>query len=208
MLISHSHRFVFVHIPKTAGTSLTRALAPFSNPNPDKRFDKIKSKLGYVSDPASFYLPKHADYRYAEKRLGKEAYDQFYKFAFVRNPWDLLVSYYAYIQKKEDHHRRKKVSPMSDFSAYLDYEISRNKAFQYKMICNEKKEIQVDFVGRFESLASDFDKIADHLGIEASLPHINTSKHRPYQEAYTPELRDRVAEHWKDDIEIFGYQFD
>jgi len=208
MLISHEHQFLFVHIPKTAGSSIQNALTPFASEMPKDRWSRIRSKMGWIKSPQEFYLPKHATYCYAEERLGSELYQKMFKFSFVRNPWDLLVSYYSYIQKNTAHHRHQQIAAMKDFEEYVDYEIARNKASQWSVIFDPSGQMKIDHLGRFETLEKDFLQICAKIGIKASLPHVNASRHRSYQDFYTPELRDKVARHWAKDIDLLGYSFE
>lgn len=208
MLLSHEHHFIFVHIAKTAGSSVQQALEPFADRMPTGRWSRILSKAGVVTDPQHTYWPKHADYRYVRKRLGADAYDGMFSFAFVRNPWELLVSYYHFIQRESEHHRHRKIARLGSFEDYVDYEIHRNKAFQTPSIYDEQDQLQVNFVGRFETLATDFGKICRTIGIEAGLPHVNASRHADYRELYTPAIRNKVARHWRRDIELLNYSFD
>ena len=64
-----------------------------------------------------------------------------------------------------------------------------------------------DFVGRFERLESDFRRICETLGIDATLPSLNVSQRRPYREYFDDESRRIVATRYRDDIETFGYEF-
>jgi hypothetical protein len=66
----------------------------------------------------------------------------------------------------------------------------------------------VDFVGRYESLSADFDRVMRHLGLELTLPHLNRTSHGDYRAYYSDEARRRVAELWAVDIANFGYEFD
>jgi hypothetical protein len=75
-------------------------------------------------------------------------------------------------------------------------------------LTDTKGNIIVDYVGRFESLSDDFDIVCSTLGITATLERHNTSKHRDYRSYYDEETKQMVANHWKEDIERFGYTFD
>lgn len=66
----------------------------------------------------------------------------------------------------------------------------------------------VDFVGRYETLGSDFDQVMRRLNLDLTLPHLNRTTHDDYRAYYTPESRQRVAELWAVDIANFGYEFD
>lgn len=207
MVISKEHNFLFVHVPKTAGTSLTKALAPYGDPNPTDRLSKIRSYLNLVSKNDPIYFPIHSTWEYAQKRLGTEQYEKMFTFAFVRNPWDRLVSYYHYVLKNPRHHRHEKVNNLEDFNAYVDFEIKRNKFSQAELLVDKNGDLKVDFIGQLENLSEDFQYICDKIGIQCELPHVNQSSHKKYQELYDEESTEKVAQHWANEIKLFSYSF-
>ena len=97
---------------------------------------------------------------------------------------------------------------MKSFEAYVEWEINRAKMFQHKLVTDLDGKVRLDFIGRFERLEEDFKKLCGKIGLNVSLPHLNQSQHRDYRSYYTPELRDRVGEFFKRDVELFGYTFD
>jgi hypothetical protein len=213
MLISHSKNFLFVHVPKTAGLSMTAALNPFCDHPENALINRILSKFGvdvnWFGPTISLkYGRIHTTARQMKTIFPNEVFEEYYKFAFVRNPWDLMVSYYHYIQSNTEHHRSRKVQALGGFKQYLKYEIKRNKINQTHFLTDAKGNLIVDFVGHFESLAEDFDIVRSTLGITANMEHYNGSKHRDYRSYYDEETKQMVANHWKEDIERFGYTFD
>ena len=141
--------------------------------------------------------------------------NNFYKFSFVRNPWDWQVSYYHFILKEKDHVRHELVKSLAGFEEYLEWVISTKNPFtkgatklQKDLITDLEGKIIVDFVGRYETLEADFDLVCKRLNIKASLPCLNKSKHRDYREYYNNRTRKLVEKHFQDDIALFGYTFD
>ncbi|MFN5702416.1 MAG: sulfotransferase family 2 domain-containing protein, partial [Gammaproteobacteria bacterium] len=102
MLISESKSFLFVHVQKTAGTSLAEILKPHALNPANGRMNKLASDLGLVRDWRKFHFRKHANLRKAQSVIPAPVYDGLFKFAFVRNPWDKLVSLYAYLERRRD----------------------------------------------------------------------------------------------------------
>ena len=106
MLISYTNNFIFFHVAKVAGLSIREALAPYVQL--PKRF-KVSRPLKMIrGKPNPLYAIwentlLHATARDAKKELGEETYNTFYKFAFVRNPWDWQVSMYHFILKESKH---------------------------------------------------------------------------------------------------------
>lgn len=210
MLISESHRFVFVHVQKTAGTSITGTLAPFALRPAATRLNRLASDLGLIRDWRRHHFRIHAPLRRAERVLPRDIFDSFYKFAFVRNPWDRLVSWYAFILQDTTHRRHRAVRRLPDFERFVDRELSRPRSAQWWMLEGNDGRLGVDFVGRFENLEQDMTRICTRIGIPFSpLPHVNrTGARRPYQAYFTPGLARRVGQRWAREIEAFGYAFE
>ena len=207
MLLSDSHRFIFIHVNKAAGTSVQNALAQFGhNPSGDS-LGKLKSKLHLARDYRQRFYAEHANASQLRKVMPQEVYDEFFKFAFVRNPWDWLASSYHYLCNTPTHRHHRRVVAMASLADYVDFEIVRGKRSQAAFVCSGD-EVIIDFVGRFETLEKDFSSVCRHVGIEASLPHANKTDHRDYREFYDDALTAKVAEHWRCDIDLFAYEFD
>ena len=209
MLISTSHSFLFVHVQKTAGTSVTRFLAPHALSPSGSRLNKLASDLGLVRDWRKNYFRIHAPLRRAERVLPPEVFASLHKFAFVRNPWDRLVSWYVYILREPDHHRHARVKQAGSFDAFVRSELARPRRSQWWMLERCDGELGVDFVGRFERLEQDMATICARIGVPYQpLPRANVSAREPYQGYYTPELAALVRKQWAREIEAFGYTFD
>ncbi len=212
MLISTRKNFIFIHVSKTAGSNIARALGPFATGaerHPVNRlltFARIKET--YLGPLTIRRFRRHCRARHARRFLPRPFFDGAFKFAFVRNPWDWLVSQYHFLLRKTTHHRHKRVRRMSGFEAFVEYEIARNKRFQHPFITDKEGRLLVDFVGRFENLHEDFGSICRHVGIDARLPSVSVSPNRDYRAYYGRDLRQRVARHFHRDIELFGYTFD
>ncbi len=189
MIVSHRARCIFVHIQKTAGTS-------------------IEGVLRQHDAQAGSHL--HDGRRHLHAR---EIWDGYFKFAFVRNPWDRLVSWY---------HMCVQVPVPNGFCRYVRENFATFESFvngatsgpgakttqpQFDYVADEHGTVIVDFVGRYEALADDFARVAERLGLEARLPHANTSAHGSYRDYYNDATRDVVARRFARDIEHFGYRF-
>lgn len=218
MQISYTHKFIFFHVAKVAGLSIREALEEYAK-EPQKFKIKRPPKMS-GSKPNRFYdiwqsLLLHAKAKEAKRELPKEVYDNFYKFAFVRNPWDWQVSMYHFILKEKKHVRHKLVQSMGSFEQYLQWVIDTKKPFargatkfQKDMVTDEEGKVIVDFIGRYETLSQDFHHVCQVVKIEASLPHINRTSHRDYRSYYNEKTHQMVNEYFKEDIELFGYRFE
>jgi hypothetical protein len=219
MLISHEEpKFIFIHIQKTGGVSISNLLrrySPTTTPGRGLRHISARRALKQVENP-----------------------DDYFKFAFVRNPWDRLVSWYTMIDEARKGVADGTAEPMTRRL------IKKNNLFKYVLRCGptfdefvinctEKQwmgngyysftfnqlryltdkngEVLVDYIGRFENLAQDISHVFDMLDLEASqleIPHENRSAHSHYSEMYTPETREIVRKRFRRDIEFFGYEFE
>jgi hypothetical protein len=212
MILSYSAGFIFIHIEKAAGSSIQQALLPFANVPPSSRLRRRLTLLGPLNRIGGMHralqFGEHATAIEVKRCLPSEAYDSLFKFAFVRNPWDRLVSRYAHLLRSKDRRRHSFISSLEKFEDFLQWEIQRDSANQYPYVVDSQGNQIVDFVGRYETLADDFAKVCAKLKIQAALPHANVSEHRDYRTYYTPETREFVAKKFRRDIEMFGYDFD
>ncbi len=219
MYISYTHRFIFIHIAKVAGLSLKAGLKdyaseptvfrirrppPVINGHPNRLYQMWESRV------------VHAQAQDIKKELGV-AFDEYYKFTFVRNPWDWQVSMYHFLLKETTNQLYQHIKTMQGFDEYLAWVVSTPALkpypkyatkFQKDMLIDEKGHLLVDFIGRYETLAEDFTLLCQLLRIKAQLPHLNKSVHCDYTTYYNHHTRQLVAEHFREDIELFGYTFD
>lgn len=208
MLLSIEKKFLFVHVPKTGGTSVARALDPWVEHPPLTKWNKLLSRFHLQRDPAKVRLRVHGSLADAYQALPREFADQLYTFAFVRNPWDRLVSEYSFVLARDNHPRHTEVKALPDFYSYLVYEHERGRGrSQSRMLAAPAGRPAINFVGRFENLADDFAHACKQIDVDASLPHLNKTKHRDFRDFYDIKSRDYVAENWSEEIDEFGYDF-
>ncbi|MCX6973237.1 MAG: sulfotransferase family 2 domain-containing protein [Verrucomicrobia bacterium] len=207
MLISYHKKFLFVHIFKTAGTSITDSLARFCY-RPDST--RPSNWMAFFSTNWTKIhrkpIKKHATATEIRDSLDREIFNSVFKFTFVRNPWDWQVSLYHYILENPENHGYEETMKMGSFRNFV---FSREKLSftQTSCLVDESGNLLVDFVGKFENLDQDFQSICRKVGIAACLPHINKSKRTDYQDYYDAETRDLTARLYAEDIERFGYTF-
>ena len=130
----------------------------------------------------------------------------------IKNP--LWVSKYLisdFIVKRRNKKLYHNESTRISFTEWLQNGLTRVKSMTQNnctnFITDEGGHNLVDFVGSHENMESDFSEICQRLGIEAELPHLNSTNHRNYRSYYTPELRNLVAEKFAQDIERFHFRF-
>ncbi|GFE71475.1 hypothetical protein CFPU101_40850 [Chroococcus sp. FPU101] len=188
-------RCIFFHIPKTAGLSVCDAL--FGNRG-----------AGHINVSNARYI------------FGERNFRSFFKFCFVRNPWDRLVSSYHYLRKGGVRKSispwiREKILAYDNFSEFvkvglISTDVLNEQHFrpQYKFVCDKHDVLKVDFIGRFETLEPDFYKIIQELGIKSHLPHHNPSSREDFRQYYDDEMIEIVAKLYERDIQLFNYRFD
>ena len=223
MLMSHKHRFIFIHIYKTAGTSIMGQFAPYSRLIDrlayEYRFSKriysrIINQMGWHDDGLKQFTGyhKHAMAHEVEKRLDSKTFNSYYKFAFVRNPFDLLVSLYFYILQSKSHVMHGTVSSMS-FLEFLKWHLLQNPPHQIDFLMNPNRDRRlVDYIGRFETLIKDVNIIRENLKLEVAgvVEHRNPSikrKRKDYEDYYDNEGRKLVLNYFQADFQMLGYEF-
>lgn len=204
-MISHRHRFIFIHIPKCGGTSIERALLN-AHGVVGKPTDDQKKEFGiwYKHNGIDVQHQKIDEY---DDILEKK----YFTFTFVRNPWEKLLSEYLYILKqKSNSDFYSKFPSFKHFVIYdgIEYCNYAHDFPQIDFILNIKKIKLTNFIGRFESLQQDFDFVCEKVGIKKQkLPHIFNSNHKHYTEYYDEETKQIVAKKYAKDIEYLGYEF-
>jgi hypothetical protein len=195
--------WIFVHIQKTGGNSVRQALG------------------ADIWDAR-----KHLFAEELREIYGKPIWDSRFKFTFVRNPWDRLVSWWSMIDNGRNY-----VDPSQPPNAFWGYVLNRARNFeefllrcgdeivdsdgrkhifrnQIDYLVDEHGAVMVDFIGRYERLQESFDEISGRLGrASVELPRTNASQHGAYTEYYTPAMADMVASRYARDVEAFGYRF-
>lgn len=206
MLISHKNKFIFVHVYKNAGTSIENALQVYAANKFWRGIYHISKNLGIGKSPIK-PCDQHAKASEIKAIIGDNMYFDYFSFAFVRNPWDWQVSLYKYSLKKEDHFQHDLIKSLGNFDSYIEWRCNNEVEFQKSFILSDSGEKLVNFIGRFENLENDFQKICSHLDISAKLPRLKVSNTVPYQNYYSDFSKKLVAETYAEDIDIFEYTF-
>lgn len=232
-MICHDYHCVFVHIPKTAGISVEHVFLNLLGLTWETRAPLLLRP----NDDPSVGPPRLAHLKASEYvscgHLSPEQFACYFKFSFVRNPWDRIVSEYKY----------RKYPMKIDFKTYLFKHLPApgwsdtycHIIPQYDFLFNDDGKLLVDFVGRYERLQADFTTICAHIGLaDQTVPHVHRSleKKQPktlrqylshtwhslwdkqrkhtfqhYTEYYDDESKEFVAQLYKKDITTFNYAF-
>ena len=213
-MISHRYRCIFVEVPKTGSSSIREIIG--YPPKPHLNISQIQynlhqswprhgGPLNKIMSAAYQFWPK----RWRE-RHGQRIFESYFKFGFVRNPWDRAVSLYL---RKEGLELRDKMT-FEEFVAWMKYSSSTcihpvPHVNQLDWLVDPHGDLLVDFIGRFESLQKDWATIAEKIGAPRELPHTrkNPGRDKPYTEYFTEETKRIIADRFRVDIEYFGYEF-
>jgi len=190
-MINHKHKFIFIHLPSTGGTSIEHCFKKSAEP--------FTSALQDFDPP---YICKEVE-KHISPLIAKEIYSEYwhdyFKFSFVRNPWDWLSSLWH-----KGPRRRRGLS----FSKWL---LSPTLApHEQQNMFDLKSELsEMNFIGRFENLQQDFNAVCNHINhAQTQLPHKKSSSLKHYSEYYDAKTREIVAEIYAKDIDFFGYKFE
>jgi len=210
--INNDNQFLFIHIPKCAGTSIEK----FFGYDYDRKI-YIEHKYLQINHP------KHLSLNNYEYIFNKELINKIYKFTFIRNPFDFIVSLYNYTMYSDkvmwngikDFEYKKNI-PFIEYIKYiynLKYfkEKSPNQVVTYSYnYYIETKNNNMDFIGRYENLYDDFKIVCNELNIiNSDLPFNNKSKVNDvnYKNYYNNESKDLVYKIFKDELKKYKYDF-
>jgi hypothetical protein len=229
VIVSHARRFIFLKTKKTAGSSLEFALAAFcgdadiitpASPDEEAAREGRRAQnfllprarqplLGQLRAPFSRTPERHIGFynhmpaARARALLGGAEWSRYFKFAFVRNPWDRQVSLYFW--------RYPDAAKRPSFEAFLTDPRWIRTTRNFDIYTIEGKPA-VDFIGRYDRLAEDLRAAFDRIGIaeEPILPRLKGDTRpagRDYRSFYTPKTRAIVANLYAREIKLLGFEF-
>ncbi|MFA6961187.1 MAG: sulfotransferase family 2 domain-containing protein [Opitutaceae bacterium] len=207
MLISHRHKFIFIHIYKNAGTSITQALRPLTGGERRRWLGRKLRGYGLHTRLDCSPCAPHATATEIIEGIGRRKFEDYFSFAIVRNPWDWQVSLYTFVLKDSTHHQHVFMKSLGSFENYIRWRCTEEPVLQKKFIYSDDGHQLVNFVGRYEAIDADFSIICQRIGVSVELPRLNISRTKPWKEFYTVETRDLVQKTFAADIEQFGYEF-
>ena len=215
MIISKGRSYIFVHIPKTGGTSLALALEGRAMKDDIMLGDtpKARNRRRRLQGLASSgRLWKHSTLADIDGLVSGKEISEMFTFTMVRNPWDRMVSYYHWLRAQSFAHAAVTLAKALPFEGFLSdpttQEAQRRWPAARYMTDATGTERSSAYI-RLEHFDADAAPLFDHLGFEVRLPHENRSdRGASYQSYYSPALRDIVAACCAEDIARFGYVFD
>lgn len=195
------YRCIFVHIPKTGGISIKRSLFNCYSPLP------------------------HFGVRDYQLIFGKEIFNEYFKFAFVRNPWSRVLSAYIYLKgigctKRDRQWSEINLRKYDNFNDFVLGWLSKKNIYsqihfvpQSEFITDHQGNIQVDHIAHLENMTTEFEYLRTKINPKATLQHLNKSNKNKnhskisYQEFYNLETKEKVADLYHTDINNFNYEF-
>jgi hypothetical protein len=206
VIISALHKFIFVPIPKTGTHSVRRALRKHMGPEDIEQVRLFEQKAFPIPELARIGHG-HISLQQVRPFMKPEDFQSYFKFAFVRNPFDRFVSYCSFMTRAEGSFNQ---DPKGVMRYFLENPPLRHVHFQpqYTLVADEDGEVIADYLGRVERMQQSFDEICRRIGVpSAPLEVVNRSRRSDYRQYYDRELVDGVASFYARDLELFGYEF-
>lgn len=214
LMISLKKKFLFIHVPKTGGNSIQNILRDYSEDEIvaiGKHQDGIER---FEVRSRNYNITKHSTLSDYKSVLDPNIYDQLLKFAVIRNPWDMMVSYYFSPHRGVTEWNRIDFINLLYRVPTLRYYICEDQPAKNKILAILRKNTQevsadINFLIRFEHLNDDFILVCKKLGIAHNkLPVRNKSPRAHYSKYYDDELKTLVGEKFHEEISIGNYTFE
>jgi hypothetical protein len=209
MIVSHRHRFIFAAVPKTGTHSVRQALREHLSDADVEQVGLFVSKRFPWADLAAI-RHGHLSLQQVRPYLGEAAFSRYFKFAFVRNPFDRFVSYCAFMTRDGDAFQKQPQDVMRHFLFREPPE--QHILFQPQsalLVGEDGKALLTDRVGLVEDMQGSYDAICAQIGIPSRpLDRVNGSQHGDYRHYYDQVLIDGVSARYAQDLDLFGYTFE
>lgn len=210
MVISEKFKFIFIHIPKNAGTSLSCCLR-----------EAISEKKHWAESSVTKHetlrevLAKKAQLPFYKRFFVDTDFDKYYTFAIVRNPYERMVSLFNYLKKSKVRQEIKTIESFNDFIYLLEDSTSwvsnlYSSQPQFSFLVDSNDSVRVDFIGRYERLDESVQIIKDHLKLKNfKLKRLNFSSPDTeyYKSYYNDDTEAIVRRKFEKDLELFDYSF-
>lgn len=207
MIISHQHRFIFAAVPKTGTHSVRQALREHMSEEDLEQVGLFVNKR-FPYEALAAIRHGHLSLEQVRPYVGEELFAGYFKFAFVRNPFDRFVSYCAFMTRDRDVFGRTPQAVMHHFLFVEPPEQHILFQPQYTVLADATGALLTDMVGRVEDMQASYDAIAARIGIPSRpLEQVNSSKRGDYRQYYNEELKQGVAARYARDLALFGYEF-
>jgi hypothetical protein len=225
VIISHTHRYIFIKSEKTAGTSIEAALSQHCGtddmvtPLGDYWFNRDERGKWIHSSMNAEGFSQHDPAAEVKRKVPPDMWSGYFKFSITRNPWDRVVSLFAW-----EARNREALKPAKRLYHRLGVpfdEFRETKKIFHEFVSGDWKtndrfyvidgQLCVDFVIRYEHLDEDLGSVCARVGLPTlSLPHLKgglRKGERAYADYYDDASRQIVARRHESDVRLFGYEF-
>lgn len=218
---SEELRCIYIHIPKTAGTSISRLLGAddtgrIRGSQDHRSVRNIQASFipkGFeVMNPIRWMKYVNQNYQANVRHfdtINRQEFLDYFKFAIVRNPWDRVYSWYRNVSRDPLHLKEHGIDTMPDFEDFIkNHSDSWALRSQLDWIIDAEGNIAVDYIGKFENLNKEIEYISNKCGITSQISHeLDSGFNQDYRAHYNEQARDFVAKRYKNEIDIWGYEF-
>ena len=209
MIVSRNHRFIFAAVPKTGTHAVRQALREHLGDDDLEQVGLFVNKRFPWADLAAIQHG-HLALRQIRPFVGAGTFDRFFKFAFVRNPFDRFVSYCAFMLRGGDTFQQQPREVMRHFLFRDPPE--GHVLFQPQaalLVDDDGTTLLTDAIGRVETMQASYDALCARIGIPARpLGRVNSTSRGDYRTYYDQTLIDGVAARYAIDLDLFGYTFE
>lgn len=203
-MISIQSQFLFIHVPKTGGNSIQNILRSYSEDEIVMLAEHQDGIERFGVRNRKYNLTKHSTLSHYKSVMDASTYRSLFKFAVMRNPWDMMISFYF-----SPHRGIAKWNRDSFLDMLEGVPTIRHYICEEPLRGHQKLDSDIDFLLRFERLEDDFRVACGRIGIPcAPLPHRNKSDRAHYSTYYDDELMEIVHKKFQDEIAFGGYRFE
>ena len=221
-MISHEFKCIFIHIPKTAGTSIEKKLGLFPEHGSKRGMQDhrtiaeiepvtIKQALTHThSRNIGWIWPNIKNRIRRGAEITPKQFSEYYKFTLVRNPWARAYSWYKNVMRDPHHQEALHVPPNCTFKEFVTRHLTGHiMRTQTSWLKDSNGKLAMDFIGRFENLEHDFSEISQRLGFEDSdLPKVMMGDGSDYITQYDEQSAKIIAKRYAEEIALFDYNLD
>lgn len=215
MIISPGRGYVFIHIPKTGGTSMAAALEARAHRDDiligdTEKAQRRRGRVAPLRARAAGRLWKHSTLADIDGILSGADLDRMLCFCLVRNPWDRVVSYYHWLRGQSFDHEAVRIAAATDFAGFLSHPHTQAslRAWPFGRYMRDASGRERGSFLRLEQLPEDWGPLVDRLGFTPGIGHKNRSdRAADWRGYYDDTTRAIVAEVCAEDIRRFGYRF-
>lgn len=216
MLVANN-RLLFIHVPKTAGTSVRRMLLPYSKNRGFSAGEAIGRALNLRRDARRSWYQMHDTAAFVIGQIGRAAWDTHVSFSIVRNPYTHAYSHWRYIQGYK-YRRYQDIARAASLAEFLQLRLdhagrrwqSRVAKFAYmgdqtSFISDEAGQICVTRTVAFEALAEQLPPLLQEHGIDGALPHLRSGAGHAADYAFSAQETALIEKLYARDFDNFGY---